>query len=145
MCASNDRVRCCFLAWQCLSSVSVIRQRLALSLLIRHETKADSGIRLRFECRSKVRMIRLVEKGSLVNWKITAENGALRMRSAASFWFEIWGSCIRVKNRFFQGNFQKISIFFRDISEKCRYFSGKLPKHFAFSTQISKQFRYFSG
>src|SRR6218665_2920354 len=57
----------------------------------------------------------------------------LQTKAAASIWFEIWGSWIRVKNRFFQANFRKISIFVPAIS----------LNNFDFWRQISEKFRFF--
>jgi len=57
------------------------------------------------------------------------------LETAASFWFEIWGSWILVK---------KIQ-FSREISEKFRFFSGNFTKEIRFSRQIFKKFRFFQA
>jgi len=50
------------------------------------------------------------------------------LSTAASIWFEIWGSWIRVKKyRFFQANFQKFR-FVQAIAKKNRFFPGKFYK-----------------
>jgi len=72
---------------------------------------------------------------------------------AASIWFEIWGSWIRVENfdfpefsfftfRFFQAISQK-NRFFRANFPKNRLFPGKFTKNFYFSCQIFEEFRFF--
>ena len=65
--------------------------------------------------------------------------------SAASIWFEIWGSWTRVKTSVVLGKFpknfdsirhfhkQKID-FSGQISEKILFFSGNFTKHFDFSS-----------
>ena len=72
------------------------------------------------------------------------------IRAAASIWFEIWGSWIRVKKCwFFTGKFPKSFDFpgknfdfsweiderFRFFQEKCFIFAVKLTKNFNFSSE----------
>src|SRR6218665_2534569 len=56
-----------------------------------------------------------------------------RIATAASIWFEIWGSWIRVKK----------FDFYRQISEKFQYFQPLLQKNIKFCRQISKNFDIF--
>src|SRR6218665_2758773 len=61
-----------------------------------------------------------------------------RIAIAASIWFEIWGSWIRVKkNRFLQANFRKISIF-QAILQKNIEFCRKIFENFYFFRQLKK-------
>src|SRR6218665_1949620 len=69
---------------------------------------------------------------------------------AASIWFEIWGSWIRVKKiRFLKVNFRKISIFVKQFHKKIQFsqanfgFFRKFHKKFDFSRQISKKPQFF--
>jgi len=50
---------------------------------------------------------------------------AVGLETAASIWFEIWGSWIRVKKIHFS----------RQISDKFRFFPGKFSKNFDFSSK----------
>ena len=82
-------------------------------------------------------------------------------KSAASIWFEIWGSWIRVKkfrfsmkisekfgffrqphkkNWFFSANFRKNFDFFQVISQKISIFQGKFSENFDFFRQFHKKF-----
>src|SRR6218665_2994275 len=54
--------------------------------------------------------------------------------TAASIWFEIWGSWIRVKKiSIFRGKFPKNFNFFRQFYKRISSFAGKLPKILIFS------------
>src|SRR6218665_3797576 len=58
--------------------------------------------------------------------------------TAASIWFEIWGSYIRAKKiRFLQANFRKISIF-QAILQKNIEFYRQISKNFDFFRQLQK-------
>src|SRR6218665_697515 len=57
-----------------------------------------------------------------------------RIATAASIWFEIWGSWIRVKKcQFLQANFRKFSVFFSQFYKRISSFAGKFPKILIFS------------
>src|SRR6218665_3069033 len=61
-----------------------------------------------------------------------------RIATAASIWFEIWGSWIRVKNyRFLQANFRKISIF-QAILQKNIELCRQISENFDFFRQLEK-------
>src|SRR6218665_152386 len=62
---------------------------------------------------------------------------------AASIWFEIWGSWIRVKKSIFPGKFPKNFDSSRQISEKFSTFPGKFSNKFRFSRQMFEKFRFF--
>src|SRR6218665_797817 len=52
-----------------------------------------------------------------------------RIATAASIWFEIWGSWIRVKKfRFLQANFRKISIFSGNFTKEYRVLQANFRK-----------------
>src|SRR6218665_1267636 len=57
-----------------------------------------------------------------------------RIATAASIWFEIWGSWIRVKQiSISTGKFPKIFNFFRQFYKRISSFAGKFPKILIFS------------
>src|SRR6218665_2536476 len=57
-----------------------------------------------------------------------------RIATAASIWFESWGSWIRVKkNSISTGKFLKNSNFFRQFYKRISSFAGKFPKILIFS------------
>src|SRR6218665_2015212 len=57
-----------------------------------------------------------------------------RIATAASIWFEIWGSWIRVKkNSISTGKFPKNFNFFRQFYKRISSFAGKFPKILIFS------------
>src|SRR6218665_2338726 len=56
-----------------------------------------------------------------------------RIATAASIWFEIWGSWIRVKKfRFLRENFRKISIFSGNFTKEYRVFQANFRKFLFF-------------
>src|SRR6218665_2879556 len=61
-----------------------------------------------------------------------------RIATAASIWFEIWGSWIRVKKcRFLQANFRKIPIF-QAILQKNIEFCRQISENLDFFRQLKK-------
>src|SRR6218665_1993681 len=58
--------------------------------------------------------------------------------TAASIWFEIWGSWIRVKKFNFYRQISEKLRFFRQFTTKNSTFSGKFPKIFDFFSQLKK-------
>src|SRR6218665_960463 len=62
---------------------------------------------------------------------------------AASIWFEIWGSWIRVKknnffSQFYKENFKKISTFLGNFTKKRRFFKANFRKLLIFKENFLK-------
>src|SRR6218665_1068384 len=95
-------------------------------------------------------------KSGTVPHPLCSHRHALRLAmSAASIWFEIWGSWIRVKKCRFSRKISEKFRFFQAISQtKKSIFQGKFPKNFGsfqvisqkisiFQVKFSKNFNFF--
>src|SRR6218665_3600440 len=76
----------------------------------------------------------------IVNYLLT---DSLIFLAAASIWFEIWGSWIRVKNFDFSIHISEKFRFFQTISQNILIFPDKVLKNFVFSGKFSRNFDFF--
>ena len=106
-----------------------------------HMADPDNWLGGQFNVFLSIHVYFLLE-GSKSIAKLNGSHGRIFSSAAASIWFEIWGSWIRVRQiSIFPGKFPKNFDFFHAISQKNFNFSRQIYENFWFFQAISQKIR----